>query len=177
MGKIFKVAEGAIKIPKHKVQIYGECLDRIAQQYGSIKQEDVVEEARNPKSPIHDFFDWSDKEAAEKWRLEQAGYLIRSIKVVIKYDHQVKEQRAFFSVQTTPNEKIKNVAYVRIERALTEPELRKQIVANALAELEFWQEKYSEYKELTMVFRAINKVKKKVKSKKVKAKRKVVKRK
>ena len=43
----------------------------------------VVEAARNPESPLHAEFEWSDSVAAEKYRLNQARVLIRSVRVEI----------------------------------------------------------------------------------------------
>lgn len=43
----------------------------------------VVESARDPESPIHDYFDWDDASAAEKYRIEQARGLIRQCRVEV----------------------------------------------------------------------------------------------
>lgn len=58
-------------------------LDRLAQQYGFLNPEMVVEEARPPDSPLHPYFDWDDSVAAEKWRREQAHQLIIRCRVTI----------------------------------------------------------------------------------------------
>lgn len=36
---------------------------------GRLTPAEVLEEARNPESPLHDQFTWDDTEAAEKYRL------------------------------------------------------------------------------------------------------------
>lgn len=41
----------------------------------------IVDEARNPDSPLHSYFTWDDAEAAEAHRLTQATSLIRRVKV------------------------------------------------------------------------------------------------
>lgn len=43
----------------------------------------VVSEASDPSSPLHDYFDWDDASAGEKFRLGQAAALIRKVKVTI----------------------------------------------------------------------------------------------
>lgn len=50
---------------------------------GRLAPADVVAEASDPASPLHDYFEWDDSEAARKYRLSQARTLIRSIKVEI----------------------------------------------------------------------------------------------
>lgn len=50
---------------------------------GRLLPVDVVNAARDPASPLHSHFTWDDKEAAERYRLEQARTLIRSVKVEI----------------------------------------------------------------------------------------------
>jgi len=48
---------------------------------GRLLPADVLEEARNPDSPLHGHFEWDDTEAAAKYRLSQARALIRTVKL------------------------------------------------------------------------------------------------
>jgi hypothetical protein len=43
--------------------------------------QDILDDASNPASPIHDHFDWSDAVAANSWRLQQAGQLAVAVRV------------------------------------------------------------------------------------------------
>jgi len=52
-------------------------LQAIRDEHGSLTPALVVEVARNPGHPLHSRFEWDDSVAAEKWRLEQAGQLLR----------------------------------------------------------------------------------------------------
>lgn len=45
--------------------------------------DEVLHDARDPKSPLHKHFTWNDTEAAEKYRRQQAEALIRRVKVQI----------------------------------------------------------------------------------------------
>lgn len=54
---------------------------------GRITPEAVVEDARDPESPLHDEFEWDDSVAAEKYRLEQARRLLR-----VRYTQHVDER-------------------------------------------------------------------------------------
>lgn len=57
---------------------------------GVIHPADVVEVARDPKSAMHNQFEWDDDEAAQAYRLQQARALIRRIRVdVVRSDQEV----------------------------------------------------------------------------------------
>lgn len=167
MEKVYKATNGA-PFNKKKVQLYGRELDRIKQDKGVLRPKDVVEAAKSRRSPLHDVFEWDNTEAAERYRLYQARALINHIDIEIRYDHKVKEQKAFFSVQNTPDEENKNIAYVTFEDVLSKPELRKQIILKALDEAQYWEERYQEYKELQKIVNAIELTNKKLRKRWVK---------
>jgi hypothetical protein len=50
---------------------------------GVLRPEDVVQDAKNPKSILHGEFEWDDSAAAVQFRLDQARALIRSVKVEV----------------------------------------------------------------------------------------------
>lgn len=63
-----------------------EIVDRLRSlehENGRLLPADVVEDARDPDSPLHSHFEWDDSEAATKYRLQQAGAIIRSVKLEI----------------------------------------------------------------------------------------------
>ena len=64
--------------------------------------------------------------------------------------------RAFVSVADTRSS---SGIYVNIEKAFSDAELRKRVLAHALEELENFQKKYSQYEELKDVFEAIERLK------------------
>lgn len=64
---------------------------------GRLTPSAVVDEARDPESPLHSRFEWDDSKAAHAHRLSQARDLIVSIRVV----------------QTTKTNNIRAVYYVR----------------------------------------------------------------
>ena len=53
---------------------------------GKLKPEVVVEDAKDPKSPYHDLFEWDDSIAGHKYRIEQARLIIKTIKVEVTVD-------------------------------------------------------------------------------------------
>lgn len=75
-------------------------LQGIYDQHGSLTPEMVVDEARDPDSPLHDRFEWDDVVAAEKWRREQAHELIQSVKIHrVEPSGKQSELRAFQAIR------------------------------------------------------------------------------
>lgn len=139
-------------------QKLGAYLDKIQEHNdGIITPQAVVDKARNPRSPIHELFEWDDTEAAKAHRRNQARYLIRSVVVVLEKDdtglEEDREIRAFVDVKTGEAD-----GYVTIARAMSDTEMRTQVIKDALRELIHWKKQYDAYVELSDVIAAINKV-------------------
>jgi hypothetical protein len=65
--------------------VAGPELERIWARHGKrLEPLDVVEAARPAKAPLHPCFDWDDKIAAEKYRLQQARMITRNIQILDK---------------------------------------------------------------------------------------------
>ena len=62
--------------------VAAEELIRIRAKHGELTAKGTVDEARDEKSPLHPEFEWDDGVAGEKYRINQASSLIRSIVVV-----------------------------------------------------------------------------------------------
>lgn len=78
-------------------QAIAERLAAIYKKHSGITPNAVVEDARDPNSPLHKEFEWDDSKAAELYRLERARALIRRFPIVV----------------TTSKVTISSVAYVR----------------------------------------------------------------
>jgi len=63
-------------------EIAAKELERIRKQSGRLNTEDVVEEAKAARNPLHPIFEWDDSEAGKQYRLWQARQLIRNVTVV-----------------------------------------------------------------------------------------------
>ena len=57
---------------------------------GILEPESVVDAARDPKSAMHDQFNWDDSEAAHSYRLQQARALIKRVVVEVVRSDQEK---------------------------------------------------------------------------------------
>lgn len=146
-------AHAGVPIP---AQAAGEELERIrTKNNGRLAQDDVVEEARDKKSPLHPAFEWNDKRAAQQYRLSQAGYVIRMLSVTyVEGENQTAPLRAFVNVSRDEDR-----SYTSIAHAMSDDELREQVLARALKELQDWQARYSELEEFASVFSSIETLK------------------
>lgn len=59
-------------------------LERIYRRDGEVSPESILESARSPKSPLHQYFEWDDSLAAERYRLEQARQMIMRSKLIVQ---------------------------------------------------------------------------------------------
>lgn len=134
-------------------QVAGEELSRIERHNnGRLDRKDVLEQARAPTNPLHPAFEWNDGEAAEQWRLQQASVLITCITTVVEKDGAVSAPvRAFVSVVRDEDR-----SYVNIAHALSEEDLRRQVLGRAMRELVAWRDRYAELTELASLFVAVD---------------------
>jgi hypothetical protein len=147
---IYKWKDGS----HHRIdpQIAGEELERIRTwNNGRLEPIGVVEASSVPGAPLHDAFDWNDKVAGHKWRLEQAGAMIRHIAVMVEGSTSNAPVRAFVSVKRDEDR-----SYTSLQHAMSDEQLRAQVVAAALSELEAWQRRHAELIELAKIFSAID---------------------
>jgi hypothetical protein len=113
---------------------------------GMLTPYDVVDEARSPKSVLHGAFDWDDKKAGEKYRLIQARILLTTVKV----EYMGEKREAFFNA-TVQIGGVPTRGYFPIERVMDEEEIKRDVINQAVRELEHAQQKYKEISELTGV--------------------------
>jgi len=72
------------------------CYQEIKSLGQECTTEQVLDLARNPETELHRCFDWDDTVAAEKWRMEQARLVCRSLVVVVqKYETEPVKLRIF----------------------------------------------------------------------------------
>lgn len=115
---------------------------------GAFSAESLVDASRDEDAPLHDMFEWNDTIAAEKYRIEQAKKIIRSIVVVM--DDKPMTYRAYSS--TGPK------VYMSTAKALSQTRTREILLNTAKAELAAFKRKYQTLTELSEVFHAIDRV-------------------
>lgn len=133
-------------------------LKRIARENGGLLQpETVVEEARPVSSPLHSRFEWDNTIAGQNYRIWQARQLIRVVVDVLPGTNETTE----VFVSLSPDRERDSGGYRVMVDVLSDAELRRQMLSDALDELELFREKYRKLKELAAVFSAIKRVRKK----------------
>lgn len=95
-----------------------DVLMAIRAKRGALSAEIVLQEATDPEHPLHHRFDWDDSVAAHRWRLHQAGNLLR-----VKYKTDVGSSRGdlrAFWVTKGP-EAGRGSQYSPIEEVISDP--------------------------------------------------------
>ena len=153
---IFRATPGAM-FTDDQAQVVGEYLYELAGgKSDTLTPHEVLEAARPKGSPIHGFFNWDDTAAAESWRLQQARQLTNHLEVVVIGDEGERSVRAFMSVELSEKVGAEDRRVYMTARAVAGSEyFRSQAVAGALSEVRRWQARYRDYKELALIFGAI----------------------
>lgn len=152
--KQYKAAKGS-RMTDAQAERFGVRLNALVEKHGgSVTPEIVVNDARQEDSPLRDWFEWDDNKAAARYRLRQAREMLRSVVTVVILDERAEREeeiRAFHNI-VIEDERI----YAPVARVLTEADLRKQMVEQALRELDAWRRRYKQYAELAAIFEAID---------------------
>jgi hypothetical protein len=123
---------------------------------GTVSAEKVVEFAKNKKSALHGEFDWSDTEAAHKWRLHQARNLLFRIKLV-DYDASApREVRKFYSL--TSDRISDGGGYRDVIDIYNDLVLRNRLIDDVTAELKSKRRRFAQLSELSKVWEEIDKL-------------------
>ena len=124
-------------------------LERIqAKHNGFLRPQDVVDAARSSKSPLHEYFEWNDSEAAQRYRLAQARALIR-VAVVVE-PTTAESVRAFVSLSSDRNAA---GGYRALAQVLSDEVMKETLLADALRDLTAFQRKYDALKAVTRLNR------------------------
>lgn len=168
---------------KEKAQIVGEVLEHIENRDGEVTSKSFLEESRPENSPTHSMFEWDDSIAAEKYRLNQSSKIIGQLTFEIIYEQnetteleiEVKKENTESveaPVTLTPHSAFVNCSrskmygspssdcakYVSINKAMSNANMREQVVANSFREMKMFINKYREITEFTKIFEAMDEV-------------------
>lgn len=153
------------KVPAHVV---GKALESIEEKEGKVTSASFLEYSRPETSETHSMFEWDDSIAAEKYRLRQSAAIIGQIEVEIQY---IDTQQEASEIQITPVPAFVNVAgkstrasatFANVVTAHEDSALWKQVMQNALGELNTFKRKYARYKEFAKVISAIEELERSV---------------
>ena len=158
--RIFKAGKGSM-FNDEKAQVYGEFLWKIREENGDVLTPDqIVDKAKSKNSPIHEFFEWDNTIAGEKYRLYQARNLIGRIEIIVESDGEEDQIRAFHNIRIQDGEEHEQ-GYVTLRDVQTNKDYLKIVLGDALDEIKSWQKRYSQYKRLKLfkplkpIFKAI----------------------
>lgn len=119
-------------------------------RHGELTASLVVDEARPKNAPLHPFFEWDDKAAAEEFRLTQARAMIRRVTFVVASqgegleDRKVREFRVVTDTKTgSPRPVYRRVSDFSAEEQVEVRERMKRAIASLVATYreydEFWE--------------------------------------
>lgn len=121
---------------------------------GFLRPQEVVDYARNPDTALHQYFEWDDVKAGEKYRLAQARAIIR-VAVVVNPENGEKVQ-AYVSLRSDRKE---GNSYRALVEVLDDEALTQALLRQAYTDMVSFQRKYQALKgaaELGGVLSAID---------------------
>lgn len=144
-------------------KVVGSTLTAIYKKHGSLTPQQVVEEAKDKKHPLHPCFEWNNTKAAMDWRLHQARNLIASVQIKFQRRNRILPVRAFVNIQRTRAGELStnlrnkggSSGYVTINEVMSDVSLRNYSLQMALMELERWHEKYKNLREVAKLWSGI----------------------
>lgn len=117
-----------------------------------ITPENIVAAAKLRTSPLNKYFEWDDKKAAHKFRLQQARMLVLSI----GHDDNGFFTRDYESVVIDDSR-----CYLPVDQIRSDQSLITQVLESALKEAVYWKTKHQKYSDFFgSIFAAINETEK-----------------
>jgi hypothetical protein len=124
-------------------------LQTIYDEHGKLTPKLVVDEARDPKHPLHNRFEWDDGIAAERYREEQARGLIRLLRVGYRNaDGDQGHVRSYHSVRTQ-----EGYSYEPVEKIIESPMLTKILLADMRRDWQALKRRYERFEEFARMIR------------------------
>lgn len=117
-------------------------LQAIRDEHGSLTPALVVDVARDPEHPLHSRFEWDDSRAAEKWRLEQAGQLLRVTYRPI--EGKATDLRAFSAIK---GEESPTSEYIPTDEVLANPFTRELLLRQMKRDWQTFKRRYDHINE------------------------------
>ena len=125
---------------------------------GKLHAEEIVEFAKNKNTALHSKFEWDDTKAAQEYRIWEARQLIKIVVTIIP--HTNVETSVYVSLK---KDRMGEGGYRAMVEVLSNKELRKDLLHDALEDFEYWKRKYYLVTELIPIFQAAEEVTAKLK--------------
>jgi hypothetical protein len=140
------------------VTVIGPELNRLIETHGQkLAAETVVTAAASPLNPLHPAFEWDDTRAAQAHRIAQAQHLLRSVQITIATPTGGEITTRATVTRERHGQPGKRY-YSTTEYALSDTEIRAEVLKQALREAVAFRRKYADLSELTQVFAVIDRV-------------------
>lgn len=114
----------------------------------------ILDDSRPEGALLHPCFEWNDEIAAEKYRLKQAGNIIRNLNIVHVDDNQEPPKVLKLRAYVSTNNENEKANYQPIIMALSDDVTRAQVMKNAVTELKRFLDKYKGMLTLTEILDA-----------------------
>ena len=164
----YVAAEGC-HLSDEEADLYGRHLSSLLPKHNNeLTPEIVLEDARAPSSPTHQYFVWDDAAAAHQHRLSQSRELLRWIKfTVVKIEDGKETQsepvRIFQNITRRAADSLtERRVYVHTKELLSDEEAHVQVVNEAFRQLSAWKRQWETLQELESLFDAIEEAKVKI---------------
>lgn len=136
-------------------RLYKADAQKVAQEIlaigDDVTPEQILERARDEGTELHKCFEWDDTVAAEKYRLRQAGDVVRHL-VIKRQDYEPKDSpqlRFFYKTDGSAGYKPTTIIY-------RNPDEYQLLLSRARAELHDFKRKYSMLTELEEILALID---------------------
>lgn len=121
----------------------------------------VVQAARDPLSLLHDEFTWDDEDAAEHYRIAQAGALIRRVKfTIMKQDRETKAVELtttrVYQSRISSRQGGEQKGYETIQDIMAVPAKREELINQVIRELNAYRKRYADLMALSAIWQAID---------------------
>lgn len=132
----------------------GADAQRVAEEISAIGEspttKQIVDAGRNPDSELHKCFEWDNDVAAEKYRLTQAGYIVRNL--VIE-ENTIPTERPEIRFFYKPKG---STGYCETRKIVRDEDAYRNLLERAYSELRAFKMKYSMLSELNEIFELIH---------------------
>lgn len=130
---------------KANANVAGMMCEKLEKTVG-LTPETLLEANRDKNAPLHNEFEWDDSIAAEKYRVNQAGHIIRSLCITLGEEENKNAEpiRAFFKLETAESYESTAIIVKSISKY-------DELLAQSRKELEAYLKKYSQIAELEPV--------------------------
>lgn len=131
---------------------------KIKAKHGRVTAKRVVEWATPKTSPLHKHFQWDLRKAAASFRVEQARVLLRQVQIVVV---NLKQEPVKINAWVSTVDQLGR-HHDEATKVLSHRETRRLLVAEAFKTLQAFKRQYDHLVELSEVFEAFERAKRKL---------------